>query len=120
MSVSGTFSIRMRTVPETSLGTSPLPVGCRAPPLPAQPASTSAIADRSAIRTTPKSGRPRRGVVDRDFRNISIAALFLSLSVTLGLFSSGAAGHGMGDGRDGVAELTPRRIGEVVDPEPGG
>src|SRR5258705_5205849 len=70
MSVSGTFSIRMRTVPEVSLAISPLPVDCvwAGPPLPAQAAASSVtVARRATI-----IGRRRLLFIDL------IAALFLS------------------------------------------
>lgn len=51
-SVSGTFSIRMRTLPETSFPTAPVPVAvvCAGPPLPAH-ALINIVTTASSTRT---------------------------------------------------------------------
>src|SRR4051794_21911335 len=108
-SVSGTFSMRIRTVPETSLPTAPVPVavGCAGPPLPAQALTTSASTASSAISGEPAFGCLRRGVICV-VRIDLIAARFLSLHCP------GSSCHRVGDRRHRGTEVAPAPIGVVV------
>src|SRR5262249_21756986 len=112
-SVSGTFSIRMRTVPLVSFATLPVPVdsGCAGPPLPAH-APTSSVAAASAATI---NGRRRMCLVD-----VIAACSFRWVERAVQLSLSGAPGKRVRARRGDLPELPPAGVGLVVDLRAGG